>query len=93
MAVLLAGHEPDLAKVKAWVRLSAHTTTLPAVDVVAAVATVPATSAPATKAMVTFIGVRVIFMSRSSLLILSNSCDSGVKIIRLLRSKHLQLPL
>jgi copper chaperone CopZ len=64
MAVLLAGHDPDLAKDKAWVRLSAHTTTLPAVDVVAAVATVPATSAPATKAMVTFRGVRVIFMSR-----------------------------
>jgi hypothetical protein len=45
------------------VRLSAHTTTLPAVFVVAAVATVPAKSAPTTKAIVTFKGVRVIVMA------------------------------
>ena len=63
IAVLLTGHVLFLAKVKAWVRLSAQTTTLPAEVVVAAVATVPAKSAPATKAIVTFRGVRVIFMA------------------------------
>ncbi len=63
IAVLFTGQELLLAKVKAWVRLSAQTTTLPAEVVVAAVATVPAKRAPATKAIVTFRGVRVIFMA------------------------------
>ena len=63
IAVLFTGHELFLAKVKACVRLSAQTTTLPAEVVVAAVATVPAKSAPATKAIDTFRGVRVIFMA------------------------------
>ena len=63
IAVLFAGHVSFLAKVKVCVRLSAQTTTLPAVFVVAAVATVPAKSAPTIKAIVTFRGVRVIFMS------------------------------
>jgi hypothetical protein len=63
IAVLFAAQVPFLAKVNVWVRLSAHTRTLPAVFVVDAVATVPAKSAPATKAIATFKGVRVIFMA------------------------------
>jgi hypothetical protein len=63
IAVLLTGHALFFAKVKAWVRLSAHTRTLPTVFVVDAVATVPANKAPATNAIVTFNGVRVIFMA------------------------------
>jgi hypothetical protein len=62
IAVLFAAHVPFLAKVNVWVRLSAHTTTLPTVFVFAAVATEPARRPPTRKAIVIFRGVRVVFM-------------------------------
>ena len=62
IAVLLALHTPALAKVSTWVRLSAQTITLPTTELVFAVATEPAMTAPKIKAAVTFKGVRLIFI-------------------------------
>ena len=63
MAVLFVAHTPALAKVSTCVRLSAQTITLLTTELVAAVATEPAITAPKTKAAVTFSGVRFSFIS------------------------------
>ena len=62
IAVLLVAHTPALAKVSAWVRLSAQTTTLLTTELVAAVATEPAITAPRINPAVTFSGVRFSFI-------------------------------
>jgi hypothetical protein len=62
-SVLFAAHVPDLARVKACVRLSAQTETLLTTEFVEAVATEPAITAPKIKAAVTFTGVWLIFMA------------------------------
>jgi hypothetical protein len=72
---LLAAHTPDFAKVSICVRLSAQTTTLLTTELLAAVATDPAITAPKRKAAVTLSGVRLIFIVKSSLSWLNFSCD------------------
>ncbi|CAB4777616.1 unannotated protein [freshwater metagenome] len=62
IADLLVAHTPDFANVSACVRLSAQTITLLTTELLAAVATEPATIAPRANATVTFKGVRFIFM-------------------------------